>query len=473
VRSYLFVLPKENGISDAPPVDGASVAADRAAGAAIPATAAPRIPLLPYQYEDVFSEARFRWNCWARQTGKSFAKSLRRLLRGLTRRRDQVFVSAGERQCRELMDKARRHCLSLGILCDWIEPGCWDGATLQPLQLRLPGGVRVFGLPANPLTVRGYSGDVLLDEFAMVADDRELWAAMLPTLLREDGEMDVASTPRGKANVFYELRFNPAFSTSELTLPQAVAQGLEADVEAMRKTMNDDLLFRQEFLCEFIDGAAAFLTLEQIDACMDDALVASADVDSLSRDARRLFVGVDIGRVRDLTVVWVLARPPEPDDDAPWSTAGWIELPQATFQRQFDLLCELLSVRQVRKCCLDATGMGLPLAERLVARFGAHRVEPVVFTATVKSDLATALRVAVEARAIRIPRDERVRRDWHSVERTISESGHFRLHAPRREGSHADRFWAAALAVRAASQAPDILESQPSRPLAYARKGTW
>ena len=28
----------------------------------------------------------------------------------------------------------------------------------------------------------------------------------------------------------------------------------------------------------------------------------------------------------------------------------------------------------------------------------------------------------------------------------MTESGHFRLTAPRREGSHADRFWAAALA---------------------------
>jgi hypothetical protein len=65
-----------------------------------PARARPIVPLLDYQREDVESTERFRWNCWARQTGKSFTKSLRRILRGLDRRRTQVFLSAGERQCR-------------------------------------------------------------------------------------------------------------------------------------------------------------------------------------------------------------------------------------------------------------------------------------------------------------------------------------------------------------------------------------
>lgn len=49
----------------------------------------PFVPLLPYQRADVESEDRFRWCCWARQTGKSFTKSLRRLLRGLKRGRTQ------------------------------------------------------------------------------------------------------------------------------------------------------------------------------------------------------------------------------------------------------------------------------------------------------------------------------------------------------------------------------------------------
>ena len=42
----------------------------------------------------------------------------------------------------------------------------------------MPGGVRVIGLPANPQTARGFTGDVLLDEFAKRAEDREVWAVL-------------------------------------------------------------------------------------------------------------------------------------------------------------------------------------------------------------------------------------------------------------------------------------------------------
>ena len=72
-----------------------------------------------------------------------------------------------------------------------------------------------------------------------------------------------------------------------------------------------------------------------------------------------------------------------------------------------------------------------------------------------------------------IPQDKRIRRDWHSVERTVTESGHFRLAAPRREGSHADRFWAAALAVHAADVGGGAVEMMQASPLRFARQGTW
>jgi phage FluMu gp28-like protein len=127
----------------------------------------PWVPLLPYQREDVDCEDRFRWNCWSRQTGKSFTKSLRRILRGLRRRRNQIFLSAGERQSRELMQKARQHCETLKIACDYYDDRNFEGTSFKQLEIALPGGIRIIGLPANPQTARGFTGDVLLDEFAM------------------------------------------------------------------------------------------------------------------------------------------------------------------------------------------------------------------------------------------------------------------------------------------------------------------
>ena len=433
-----------------------------------PARAKPIIPLLDYQREDVECNARFRWNCWARQTGKSFTKSLRRLLRGLRRRRTQIFLSAGERQSRELMQKVRQHCEALKIATDYYDNRFFKDLSIKQLEVVLPGGVRIIGLPANPHTARGFTGDVLLDEFAMHAFDREIWSAMFPTVLRGEGELDVASTPAGKSNVFYQLRSNQRFSTSTVTLPQAIAQGLNVDAEEIRQAMGDETLYRQEFLCEFIDEATALLTYDQIAACADPTLVLCECVDALSGDPRELFIGVDVGRLRDLTVAWVLARQADS-----FITVAIFELSNAPFRVQAELLAELLMLRRVRRCCIDAGGLGMQLAEQAIERFGGHRVEAITFTPALKFQIASALRIAVESQRIVIPNDERIRNDWHSVERTVTDSGYFRLTAPRAHGSHADRFWAAALAIHAADLGSGKVESMTVRPLHFARTGVW
>ncbi len=433
-----------------------------------PARPRPVVPLLPYQKADVESTARFRWNCWSRQTGKSFTKSLRRILRGLRRRRSQVFLSAGERQSRELMNKARMHCQALQIAFDYSERPILRGTRYRKLEIRLPNGVRIIGLPANPQTARGFTGDVLLDEFAMHAEDRAIWAAVFPTLLRGDGELDVASTPRGVDNMFARLRENDRFSHSTVTLPDAIAQGLNVDLDEIRNAMADDELFRQEFLCEFLDEATAFLTYEQIAACEDPRLTRPDGVDALDAVRGDMYVGVDIGRKRDLTVVWVLSR--EGDDLV---TRGLFELANAPFRVQSALMSDVLRLRRVRRCCIDAGGLGMQLAEAAVEAFGAHRVEPVTFTAGLKSEIAGRLRVLVESGRIRIPLDDAIRRDWHSVRRAVTQAGHFRFDAARGDDGHADRFWAAALAIHAAADPAGPAESLTAPPLVFARKGVW
>jgi len=426
------------------------------------------VPLPAYQREDIESNARFRWNCWARQTGKSFTKSLRRILRGLQRHRTQIFLSAGERQCRELMDKARQHCQAMSIATQYHDDEWFRDLSIRQMTIVLPGKVRIIGLPANPMTARGYTGDVFLDEFAMHADAQAIWAAMFPALLRGGGELDVASTPRGKGNLFYQLRDNELFSSSTVTLPEAIAMGLDVDAEEMRRGMADEALYRQEFLCEFLDEATAYLTLDHLSACADAELPLYDEVGALSSETREMFAGVDVGRMHDLTVVWVVAR-----EGHELVTVAVFEMAMAPFRKQFALLEALLSVRNVRRCCIDSGGLGMQLGEQAVERFGVHRVEAMTLTAAVKSQLAGGLRIALENRRLLIPDDERIHNDFHSVERTLTASGHVRLAASRHEGSHADRFWAAALAVHAAQDGAGPVEFAPARALQFSRAGAW
>ncbi|MGB0716617.1 MAG: terminase large subunit domain-containing protein [Phycisphaerae bacterium] len=429
----------------------------------------PIIPLLNYQKEDIESNDRFRWNCWARQTGKSFTKSLRRIIRGLKRRRNQIFLSAGERQCKALMQKARQHCHALKIATRVLSR---DKTRFQfkekQMEIELPGGIRIIGLPANPHTARGYTGDVLLDEFAMHKDDREIWSAMFPTLLRGKGELDIASTPMGKESVFHDIQFNPRFTTSRVTLHEAVDAGLKVDIEEIRTAMGDEARFRREFLCEFADSDEAFIDYDRLLNCTTPHLNIARKPDEIKEEKEELFAGIDLARHHDTTVMWVLQKQTQR-----LTTIGLIELRQQTFANQFQQLRQLLERPNLRKCCIDATGLGMPLAEKAVEEFGPHRVEPITFTAASKAQIAHQLKYNIEQQLIEIPDDEKVIKDLHAIRRIVTAAGNVRLDAQRSNQSHADRFWAAALAVHGACTPAPHAEARIGTQLAFSRKGIW
>ncbi len=427
----------------------------------------------PYQRVDILSEARFRWNCWSRQTGKSFGKSFRRLMRGMARKRDQLFLSASERQSAELMTKAHMHVKNLKLACDFEEAtwGYFEGVELKRLSINIPSvGIRIIGLPANPDTARGFSGDVLLDEFGMHKNEREIWAAMYPSILRERGELDVISTPpiTGRKHLFYALKANPRWSTQVVTIDEAVAQGLVVgDPVELKEAMTDDLRYRREFLCEFLDAEGALLALETICTCEDDKLPRELDIAAL-RELRNvdLFGGVDVARKGHLTVIWVFQL-----IGRMLISRGMLELRNTKFRKQFKILSDLMRVPGMRKLAIDSNGVGMQLSEDLAEDFGATRVEQVAFTHPMKAQMAGQMVVKFDDRNIRIPACELIRNDLNSVEKIVSKAGNVLLQAPEEDGSHADRFWAAALAIHAAGSDLGPVEAIFGDP--FEERQTW
>ena len=137
-------------------------------------------------------------------------------------------------------------------------------------------------------------------------------------------------------------------------------------------------------------------------------------------------------------------------------------LENVTYTAQEELLASFLQNRAVRRLCIDSTGIGAMLAERLVHRFG-HRVEAVHFTQAVKSDLAMPLLRLFQDKLIRIPSDAAIREDLHKVRKIVTTSNNVRLEADRDAGGHADRFWALALACHAALDTPSVLPASLAR----------
>lgn len=432
--------------------------------------------LLPYQRAWV--EDGSRWKIWlaARQIGKSFAAACE-VVRDCHLRPGTAWVvlSAGERQALEFMEKVRGWTEAFGLgLAGYAEERAAAEAVLKSASVRYHNGSRVIALPANPDTARGYSANLVLDEFAFHQDSTAIWRAILPSItnaLRGELKVRVLSTPNGQGNAFYRLWVDQSdgadsggttWSRHRTTIHDAVVAGLPVNVEELRQQLNDPDGWAQEFECEFVDAATVLLPYELIERCecteaTEDLRFAEGRDGKDERDERdgrwgssgigkgQCFLGVDIGRKHDLTVAWML----EAVGDVLWTRRVEV-LERMPFYKQLENIRHLMSAATVARCCVDATGMGAMLAEELARQSGDGRVEACQFTGQFKQELYPRLRRKFEDRLVRIPVSRVIREDLHGLQRVSTSTGLVRYAAPRTEDGHCDRATALALAVRAA-----------------------
>jgi phage FluMu gp28-like protein len=349
--------------------------------------------------------------------------------------------------------------------------------------LPFDNGRSIYSLTSSPDAQAGKRGHRVFDEFALNPANRQLFAVGYPGALWAGG-MDIISTHRGTGNFFNQLvnevlhKGNPKkFSLHTVTILDAVKEGLleklkakwaAADpgddrlqwsdddfLQSLRDGCPDDETWQQEFLCQPGDDESAFLSYDLIASCQylpgeKWEMGSAGDPPAASRDSREasgsLYIGVDIGRLHDLTVIWVAEK-----SSRALCTRKIICLEKQTFEAQEAVLYPLLALPNMRRCCIDQTGLGCQFVERAKKKFNRYRVEGLTFTAELKDRLAYKLRCAFEDKSIRIPDDRVLAADLHSIRKTVTASGNVRFEGERTRDGHADRFWAACAAVEAAA----------------------
>jgi phage FluMu gp28-like protein len=360
--------------------------------------------------------------------------------------------------------------------------------------LTFKNGRAIYSLSSNPNAQAGKRGRRVFDEFALNAENRLLYSIGQPGTMWGGG-MDIISTHRGSENFFNELvnearhKGNPkGFSLHRVTIEDACREGLLAKLQskwreanpedarlqwkdddflqAMRNECADEEVWLQEYMCVPGDDKAAFLSYELIAGCEEGQEMQNAECrmqnenqegssqgstesrPAESRPTGALYAGVDVGREHDLTVIWVVERV----EDVCF-TREVICLEKAPFAEQEERLYGILALPNLKRCCIDQTGIGRQFAERAAQRFGRYKVEGIQFTSGVKEELAYDARTAFEKKTVRIPADKWIRADLRSMRKEATASGNIRFTGERTKNGHADRFWGLALALHAAKQA--------------------
>ena len=353
------------------------------------------------------------------------------------------------------------------------------GNKYKIFEYGFPHGPVIHSLSSSPDAQAGKRGRRIWDEFALNQHNRQLYAIGYPGITWGGG-IEIISTHRGNMNFFNELvreikeKGNPKkISLHTCTLQDLLNEGLlyklqqrwaaidpnderlamdEADYFDMtRRECPDEETFLQEYMCVPADDKAAFLEWDLIAAAEYTAgeIWDKLDLHNCIGD---LYIGVDIGRRHDLTVIWVLEK-----ISGYYFTRRVIELKNTSFTKQEEILWPIIAERKVKRCCIDATGLGMQLAERAQDKFGIYRVEAVTFTPAVKEELAYPVRSLMEDRALKIPEKKEIRADLRGVKKETTAAGNIRFTADTGPDGHSDRFWALALAVHAGKTPTGII----------------
>jgi phage FluMu gp28-like protein len=443
---------------------------------------------LPYQTRWIQDPSPKRLIEKSRQIGISLATAFDLVARtGVKTGRCDAWVSSrDELQAQLFAADCARWAFTLHAPCGEMSERVLDRELrISAHVLPFDNGRSIYSLSSSPDAQAGKRGHRVFDEFALNPANRQLFGVGFPGHIWGGG-MDVISTHRGNGNFFNQLvneikyQGNPKhFSLHTVTIHDAVEQGLlerlkpkwrQANPDDDRLNWsNDDFLqslrdgcpdqetWQQEFLCQPGDDQAAFLSYDLIASCLyppGEAWEWSFNPQSAIRNPQSsFFIGVDIGRFRDLTVIWVAEKLGDV-----LNTRKIICLEKQTFEAQEGVLYPLLAMPSLRRACIDQTGLGCQFVERARKQFNRYRVEGLTFTADLKEKLAYKLRCAFEDRTIRIPDDRFLVADLRSIRKTVTTSGNVRFEGERGQNSHADRFWAACLALEAAATA-----SEPNR----------
>jgi phage FluMu gp28-like protein len=417
------------------------------------------INLLPYQKKWLQDKSRFKIGMFSRQTGKTFTNCLEIVddcleAEASSRRKRWVILSRGERQSKEAIEVVKHFLNAYRIAFEASNHEF--SAAYTALEIRLPGGSVITALPASPDTSRGFSASVLLDEFAFHQDSRKIWQALFP-VISAGHSLRVVSTPNGKGNKFYELMTDEdtPWSRHVVDIYQAVAQGLDRNIDELRKAIADPDSWSQEFELQWLDEASAWLSFE---------LIASRESSTCSLDGSQyrggdVYIGNDVGLRGDLWVAWALE-----DVGTHFNTIEVATLRRSTFAQHDEVIDRMFSQYKVRRFCGDQTGMGERTIEEYKRRYGS-RAEGVLFTIANKQALAMLGKSCFEDGRVSVPSDQEIRNDLHKLKKVTSATGSIRFDASRDSQGHADRTWALFLACNAAVTPSCPIEYQSEKRL--------
>lgn len=383
-----------------------------------------------YQKEYFHRLANFDITNKSRQIGFSSGciapKSIDRCLGGF----DQLLVSSSQRQSNKLMSYVE------SLIENTLRKGKIKLLKDTTTQKTFPNGKSIYCLPSKPETVRGFPGDVRLDEFALHREDKKIYEAMLPSISsNKDFQLSICSTPLGCSNMFYEIYSNisnkyPDFVRTQINCWDAIKQGCSMNIEMIKNNFDEES-FKQEFECEFLDETTSFFSYDLLKSCIDDDFVVKG----------KSCMGIDIGRTTDKTGIAICT---ESKDN--FYLLDLETLTNKDFDTQKFTIKQLYQEYGISKAMQDKGAVGYQISEELEKELSNYEG---VFTNQLQfmNDVVTFSKKLMEQGKFKFRENRDLINDFHKVKKVITPNNNTSFKIERDKSGHGDRAIAVMLAL--------------------------
>jgi hypothetical protein len=263
-----------------------------------------------------------------------------------------------------------------------------SGGQGRPGQLKISEGIWIqCKSTTEPMSLLGEELDLeIIDEAALVPE-KVYQQYIYPTTISKsrDTKTILISTPRGKnwfSNLYHILaEKGSAFHFTTL-------DGVETDETKLEliKKVTPELLFRQEYMAEFVDEAG--IVFRNVDK------VIKPYVEQEGKRDHYYIMGVDLGTVNDYTVITVIDRNTH-------EVVHWDRFKGIDYTQQKDLIRAKALKYNNARVIIDATGVGRPVYDDL--RSSGVFVEDFTFSGKSKEELVGRLIVFIDEIYLRIP----------------------------------------------------------------------
>ena len=367
--------------------------------------------------------------------------------------RQIIFISTGQRIAEELLGK-------------WYDLFATIPEAMQPQFVKhsvqtasLPNGVRIMSLPSSdPGNIRGFGmrgaeSDVYLDEYAHVANDKDLWIVVRDFQII-GGRITLNSTPYGKRGKFYEIveplqavyegtsePFKTTWSFHQINFRDCPR--LANQEKFLREGMTD-IDFSQEYEASFVDESLAFfpyVLINQNQTVTDFA-------ESGYKTKNGIYFGIDFGKTTSETIIYVVEKiAPET-----FKTLYIEEMAGVNYEDQADIIKMLKIEYDPIAINVDASGPGGITMEDILSseKYCGPIIHGYDLTSTFKENIIIRLRMLMQRKKLAIPSKEgplqniaeKFERQLHSIQRTSTKMGLHTRYSGKEHGGMDDMVWA-------------------------------